>query len=181
MTAAPAAMSEPRPVAADGTGTSPALARFTRAQDASVDGFEAALRELRDGRKKGHWIWYVFPQLAGLGRSDTSRYFGIDGIEEARAYLADPLLRGRLATAVEIVADQVGPKAIPLPVLMGSTVDATKLVSSLTLFEHTAAGLDSSRQNPESQAFATQCAVLLGIAASQGFPRCRYTLDRITD
>jgi uncharacterized protein (DUF1810 family) len=91
---------------------------------------EAAVRELRAGRKTGHWIWYEFPQLAGLGRSSMSMRFAISGLDEARAYLEHPVLGPRLLECCEallvhrgrVAADILGP------------VDAVKVRSSMTLF-----------------------------------------------
>ena len=92
-----------------------------------------ALAELRAGRKQGHWIWYVFPQLAGLGHSSMTQAFGIRGREEAVAYLRDPILRAHLCEAVEVVRDQLaGPRQARIDELLGSHIDALKLVSSLT-------------------------------------------------
>jgi uncharacterized protein (DUF1810 family) len=68
------------------------LDRFREVQDAPHVGFAVALRELKAGRKKSHWIWYVFPQLAGLGQSSTAVYYGLAGAEEAAAYLRDRVL-----------------------------------------------------------------------------------------
>jgi len=68
------------------------VSRFVTAQAGAYPG---ALRELRAGRKTGHWIWYVFPQIAGLGRSDVSRLYAIASLDEARAYLANPVLGAR--------------------------------------------------------------------------------------
>ena len=71
------------------------LARFVEAQDAG-GAFEHALDELRRGRKTSHWMWFVFPQIAGLGHSAMSRYYAISSLDEARAYLAHPVLGPRL-------------------------------------------------------------------------------------
>src|SRR5437660_1560996 len=79
------------------------LDRFRDAQDAPHAGFAAALRELQAGRKTGHWIWYVFPQLAGLGRSSTAVQYGLAGAEEAADYLRDRVLGERLVTAAAVV------------------------------------------------------------------------------
>lgn len=103
------------------------LERFRRAQ-API--WEQALAELRAGAKRGHWMWFVFPQLAGLGRSETARFYGLDGLAEARAYLADPVLRARL---VEACAAVVGAPGTAEAIL--GPVDALKLRSSATLFE----------------------------------------------
>ena len=72
------------------------LKRFALAQDDPREGYVMALRELRAGRKLSHWIWYIFPQLRGLGRSEYSSLYGIDFFEEARSYLEDPLLGRRI-------------------------------------------------------------------------------------
>ena len=82
------------------------LERFTRAQDQPHSGFAAAFAELRAGRKTGHWIWYVFPQLAGLGTSEASQLYGIRDGAEAIAYLRDPVPRGRLLSAATAVLER---------------------------------------------------------------------------
>src|SRR6267142_5739646 len=79
------------------------LDRFRDAQDAPHAGFTVAFRELQAGRKTSHWIWYVFPQLAGLGRSSTAVYYGLAGVEEAAAYLRDQVLGERLVTSAAAV------------------------------------------------------------------------------
>lgn len=117
------------------------LARFVEAQASDYD---RALAELRSGRKRSHWIWYVFPQLRGLGRSAMAGHYGIAGLEEARAYLAHPVLGDRLYESVAAVLEWA--PTLSAEALMGE-VDAIKLRSSLTLFE-AAAGSDT----PFSQA-----------------------------
>ena len=107
------------------------LQRFIDAQDGA---YEGALRELRAGRKTGHWIWFIFPQLAGLGRSEMSRFYGIVSLDEARAYLADPVLGPRLLECVAAVLAAPGRSA---EAILGS-VDAMKLRSSMTLFHRAA-------------------------------------------
>ena len=105
------------------------LQRFVRAQD---DGgtHAGALRELARGRKTGHWMWFVFPQLAGLGSSQTARFFAITSLGEARAYLAHPVLGARLREAAETVRTAPADSA---EALLGG-IDAQKLRSSMTLF-----------------------------------------------
>ena len=105
------------------------LQRFVTAQD---DGgtYAAALAELRRGRKSSHWMWFVLPQIAGLGHSPMSQRYAISSLEEARAYLAHPVLGPRLRECAEVVADSPASSA---DALLG-TVDATKLRSSMTLF-----------------------------------------------
>ena len=106
------------------------LQRFVDAQDGG-DTHQQALAELRAGRKRSHWMWFVFPQVAGLGRSATAQHYAISGLEEARAYLAHPVLGPRLVecaralTALETTD----------PVSVFGGVDAQKLRSSMTLFE----------------------------------------------
>ena len=104
------------------------LERFVRAQD-SAGTFERAVGELEAGRKTGHWIWFVFPQFAGLGRSATSARYAISSLDEARAYLAHPVLGPRLIRCARILATA----KVDAPEILGG-LDATKLRSSMTLF-----------------------------------------------
>jgi uncharacterized protein (DUF1810 family) len=154
------------------------LDRFKEAQAEPRSGFDAALSEIRSGGKRGHWIWYVFPQLAGLGHSSASRAYGIDGAAEAHEYLRDPLLRSRLVTIASAVADQLA-RGVPLGLLMGSSIDATKLVSSLTLFGHVARRLDESEPLDDYASLARVADAILDAAAAAGVPPCRFTLDRL--
>jgi uncharacterized protein (DUF1810 family) len=107
------------------------LERFVAAQEGH---FEQALRELRAGRKTGHWIWFTFPQLAGLGRSEMSRFYAIASADEARAYLAHPILGPRLRESVSVVLGTSGSSADHI---FGS-LDAMKVRSCLTLFHRAA-------------------------------------------
>lgn len=111
------------------SGTGFNLQRFLDAQDHDR-AYERALAELRAGRKQGHWIWFVFPQLAGLGSSETAQFFAISGPEEATAYLAHPLLGPRLVACSEALLAL--PRTDPVAVL--GEIDALKLRSSMTLF-----------------------------------------------
>ncbi len=110
------------------------LSRFIDAQDFGGRGwsatYEVALSELRRGRKVTHWIWYVFPQLEGLGRSEMCDIYGIRGIEEATAYLANPTLRERLVTVSEALLEL--PTRDAQAVL--GRIDARKVRSCMTLF-----------------------------------------------
>jgi uncharacterized protein (DUF1810 family) len=103
------------------------LDRFLSAQ---AHNYGTALAELQAGEKRSHWMWYVFPQLRGLGRSDNANYFGIASLDEARAYLADPVLGGRLRECVVALLNLGGSDAGQV---LGN-VDAQKLRSSITLF-----------------------------------------------
>jgi len=110
------------------------LERFVEAQR---EVWTQALAELRAGRKRSHWMWFIFPQVAGLGHSETARFYAIDGIAEARAYLAQPLLGQRLADASAALLAHAG--RIDAEALLGG-IDAVKLWSSMTLFEAAADG-----------------------------------------
>ena len=107
----------------------PGLQRFVDAQDGGGT-YDAALRELRAGHKRSHWMWFVFPQIAGLGRSATAQHYAISGIEEARAYLAHPVLGPRLVECARALT-ALGTTD---PVAVFGSVDAQKLRSSMTLF-----------------------------------------------
>jgi uncharacterized protein (DUF1810 family) len=111
------------------------LARFVTAQDA--DGtYGRALVELRAGRKTGHWMWFVFPQIAGLGQSETSRRYAIASRAEAEAYLQHPRLGPRLIECAHILETSRTLSAIQI---FGS-VDTKKLQSCMTLFMRAAPG-----------------------------------------
>jgi len=119
------------------------LDRCHAAQSAgSPSAYDRALAELRSGRKRSHWIWFVLPQFTGLGRSAMAQRYGIADLEEARIYLADPLLRQRLEVVISVIDAQLSQPGQSLEHLMGSGLDAAKTVSSLTLFD--AAGLESA-------------------------------------
>ena len=105
------------------------LQRFVAAQD-EAGTYARAVEELRAGRKRSHWIWFVFPQIAGLGRSEMARRYAIGSIEEARAYAGHPVLGPRLRECAAILAGLSGVSAED--VLGG--IDAIKLRSSMTLF-----------------------------------------------
>ncbi|MFL6026969.1 MAG: DUF1810 domain-containing protein [Friedmanniella sp.] len=116
------------------------LERFVRAQD-EAGTYRQALAELGRGRKVSHWMWFVFPQLAGLGRSSTAQYYALRSLAEAEAYLAHPVLGPRLRECAEVLAGLTGRTADEV---FGG-IDAVKLRSSMTLF---------SRAAPEERVFA---------------------------
>ncbi len=101
--------------------------RFIKAQEES---YGQALEEIKNGHKRSHWMWYVFPQLKGLGRSETARYYGIANRTEAEAYLADPLLGSRL---LEISGELLKLESCDAREVFGRP-DDVKLKSSMTLF-----------------------------------------------
>jgi uncharacterized protein (DUF1810 family) len=155
-----------------------ALARFKEAQDQPGSGFECALRELQAGAKRSHWIWYVFPQLAGLGGSSASRFYGIRSLAEAEEYLRDRVLRPRLLSVTAAVAQHISQGA-SLETLMGSSTDALKLVSSLTLFGHAAKLLHAGDGLAAYGTLARLAADVLNAAAVQGYGPCQYTIGRL--
>lgn len=107
------------------------LSRFHTAQGYTYDGYETALAEIRRGRKESHWMWYIFPQLKGLGRSAVAQFYGISGLEEAREYLNDPILGAHLREISQALLDQPVRNA---HAIFGHT-DTMKLRSCMTLFE----------------------------------------------
>jgi uncharacterized protein (DUF1810 family) len=104
--------------------------------DAQVEDFEVALEELGSGAKRSHWMWYIFPQLKGLGRSPTAQFYGIQSIDEARAYLDHPVLGRRLRECLGALMHWAGQKTAEQ---IFGPIDSLKLRSCLTLFE-TASG-----------------------------------------
>jgi uncharacterized protein (DUF1810 family) len=115
------------------------LQRFLDAQEPVID---IAMAELRAGRKRSHWMWFVFPQLKQLGRSGTAKFYGIEGLQEARDYLAHPVLGPRLLACTEAILRHAGKTA---NAILGSP-DDLKFRSCMTLF---------SRAAPEQPLFKT--------------------------
>ncbi|MHB8658009.1 MAG: DUF1810 domain-containing protein [Solirubrobacteraceae bacterium] len=113
------------------------LERFLLAQDRGGI-YETALAELRAGHKRGHWMWFVFPQLAGLGHSAMSRAYAIASLAEARAFLEHPILGARLRGCARALTEQSGRSAEEI----FGVLDAVKLRSSMTLFAGAAAACD---------------------------------------
>ncbi|MBO4334621.1 MAG: DUF1810 domain-containing protein [Desulfovibrio sp.] len=104
------------------------MSRFLKAQQAD---YQAALQEIRMGKKQGHWMWYIFPQLKGLGRSRMAEDYAIADLQEAKAYLENPVLASRIRELANALL------ALPTsdPVLVFGRIDALKLRSSMTLFD----------------------------------------------
>ena len=132
------------------------LQRFIEAQN---DCYDQALKEIINGRKLTHWIWYIFPQMKGLGFSYNSEYYGITSLQEARDYLENELLRKRL---FEITESLLMHKGKDIESIMGD-IDALKLKSSMTLFD------------------AVQPGSVFGEVLDEfyGGERCRITLEKI--
>ncbi|WP_289089779.1 DUF1810 domain-containing protein [uncultured Bacteroides sp.] len=132
------------------------LQRFIEAQN---DSYDQALKEIRNGRKLTHWIWYIFPQIKGLGFSYNSEYYGITSLQEAKDYLENELLRKRLFKITESLLMHKGKD---IESIMGD-IDALKLKSSMTLFD------------------AVQPGGIFGEVLDEfyGGERCRRTLEKI--
>ena len=111
------------------------LDRFVAAQAGGV--YEQALAELRAGQKRGHWMWFIFPQHRDLGRSETAKYYGLSGAEEARAYAAHPILGPRLRECAAAVVEHLGGKGAED--ILGP-IDAMKLRSSMDIFAEAVPG-----------------------------------------
>lgn len=109
----------------------PDISRFLKAQDGKFDNYQTALSEIRNGRKESHWIWYIFPQIKGLGFSEMSQYFGIADIAEAKAYLQNPILKDRLYEITNSLLLHSGKS----PGAVLGHIDAMKVKSSMTLFD----------------------------------------------
>ena len=107
------------------------LQRFITAQEQSYDGYKQALSEMQQGRKTSHWIWYIFPQIKGLGHSYMSNYYGISCLEEAQEYMADEVLSARLR---EITNALLSHKDKTSKEILGD-VDSWKVRSCMTLFD----------------------------------------------
>lgn len=150
------------------------LKRFHTAQADEAHGYLGALAEIRSAGKQSHWIWYVFPQLAGLGQSLQARRFGLAGRAEAEAYLEDPLLMSRLLEISAAVSERLA-HGFALLELMGSTIDVQKLVSSLTLFEQIARERHVAHPSAEHEELVKVATRVLAAAEGQGYPRCAFT------
>jgi uncharacterized protein (DUF1810 family) len=143
------------------------LERFVTAQDAGGTAssvYQKAMAELRRGRKTSHWMWFVFPQVTGLGQSPTSRRYAISSREEAQAYLRHPVLGPRLAEAAGILVDLGGDDAAGI---FGG-LDAQKLRSSMTLFH---------RADPEQPLFGAVLAQYFGGRADPATDRLLGLFD----
>ena len=132
-----------------------------------------ALQELKAGRKRSHWIWWVFPLLDGLSRSSLGERYALGDDDVARDFIDDSVLRDHLAAAASVVRQQLE-LGLRLHDLMGGALDARKLVSSLTLF---AAVCDPDLA--AHQQLGADCERVLQLAAEQGFPPCAYTRDAL--
>ena len=119
------------------------LDRFVQAQEKGGS-YDRALAELKAGEKTGHWIWWIFPQLKGLGTSHNSIFYGLDDEAEAQAYIQHPVLGARYRECVAVVHGHLCQGGVAPLALMGSEIDVMKLRSSLALFLKIAAEADGS-------------------------------------
>ena len=117
--------------------------RFITAQEHS---YQTALREIKNGKKQSHWMWYIFPQVKGLGRSSTAEYYAIENLDEAKAFLENPILDTHLSRICEALLSLETSNATEV---MGRP-DDMKLRSSMTLFDEASRHLDGSTSNPTS-------------------------------
>ena len=108
--------------------------RLNRFHDAQERNWEIARNEMQSFKKRSHWMWYIFPQLIGLGKSPTSEFYGIQGIDEARDYLGDPILGNRLLELVDLL--NTAPVEVTAKDIFGFP-DVLKFKSCLTLFDYT--------------------------------------------
>ncbi|WP_438483149.1 DUF1810 family protein [Oleiharenicola lentus] len=152
------------------------LAKFKEAQ---ARDFDTALSEINAGRKTSHWIWYVLPQLSGLGRSETARHYGLKNLAEACDYLRDFLLCEHYVRILRAVSEQLK-KGAQLTKLMGGSTDALKLMSSVTLFQDAARRLGDEEPDEIWSQIAQLTETILILAAPQGFERCSYTWAEVT-
>jgi len=152
------------------------LERFHKAQAILSAGYETALAEIRAGQKRSHWIWYIFPQVEGLGRSSTARAYALRDLDEACDYLEDRVLGARYEEIAR-AAEQQLKSGVPLKRLMGSQIDTLKLVSSVTLFRAAAGKL--AKGNAPFTSLAECCDAILAQAAAQGYAPCRQTLAQL--
>jgi uncharacterized protein (DUF1810 family) len=143
------------------------LARF----EAHQNDFVRALSEIESGRKRSHWMWFVFPQVSGLGISETSRAYAIGSIGEAEAFLNHPALGSSYREIVDAVWDQVVNHGVTIRALFGSP-DDVKLVSSLTLFAAIGRRLPPS---PDITALVAHAEEILEAAYAQGLAKCTTT------
>src|SRR5213079_2851990 len=143
------------------------LERFHEAQARRWTGYDTALAEIRAGGKRSHWIWYIFPQIEGLGHSSTAQAYAIRNLGEACEYLRDPILRARYEEIVAAVSEQLV-RGIRVEDLIGGRTDALKLVSSLTLFR--AAAEQLAREDPVYASLTEHLAALLELTGEQDYP-----------
>ena len=166
------------------------LSRFVEAQDRSLHGgksqFDQALGELRNGEKRSHWIWFIFPQLKGLGYSPMASLYGIKGLAEAVEYLEHPILSKRLEESFQVVLNQlVSPSsassllAANVDRLMGGRTDAVKLVSCATLFRSASKSPSLSSSEVSLKISDLTDKILKCIEENHHLKPCQFTLREV--
>jgi uncharacterized protein (DUF1810 family) len=154
------------------------LSRFYAAQRDPHSGYSRALRELQSGQKTSHWIWYIFPQIRGLGSSAMAKKYALADRKEAVSYVLDDYLRGNYLAALCAVRHHLK-RGIRLERLLGSELDAQKFVSSITLFSE--ATEIASAHHPELVPGLRQALVETRILLrSQGYEECQRTLQHMS-
>jgi uncharacterized protein (DUF1810 family) len=141
------------------------LERFVAAQNQPYDGYADALAEMQAGAKQRHWMWYIFPQRRGLGRSDMAIYYGIADDAEAREYLRHPLLGPRLAEITACVRNQL--TTIDANTLMRSHIDVLKLGSCMQLFSEISAQINDATE-PWIATLRHDCPQVIQLLQDQG-------------
>ena len=154
------------------------LKRFHEAQQNKYSGYNQAYKEISAGQKTSHWIWYILPQLKlkTLGQSGNSQFYGIVNFEEACSYLKDPLLFMRYNEIIRLIEQNLK-KGIPLKVIMGSSIDVKKLISSITLFREVASYLEIYEKKPNSdfKTLKDRCDTIFTLIPKNYAP-CTHTL-----
>lgn len=152
----------------------PNINRFISAQ-ASRPSYQDALQEISNGRKTSHWIWYIFPQLAGFGSSKADKTYGIADLNEACEYLQEPSLVKNYLTITGKVLESLN-KEISIEELMDTPIDVKKLLSSLTLFQKAAEKLLASDPlNQDLNLLKSYCEKIFAL----GYPQCQLTLQKL--
>lgn len=152
------------------------IQRFIDAQQGKdfYPSYQSAYAEIKAGKKQSHWIWYIFPQLAALGYSSTAKYFGIVDLNEACEFIQHKELFNNYYEMTQLVLRQL--EKTPITVLMGGTIDALKLTSSLTLFREAAAFLLSQGTNyHDFMSLIECCDQLFKKLSNQGYFPCKKT------
>jgi len=153
------------------------LSRFYAAQRDPHAGFSQALRELQSGKKTSHWIWYIFPQVRGLGTSPLSRKYALMDLGEAVSYVRDDYLRTNYLSALSAIRHHLK-RGLRLEQIMGSALDAQKFVSSITLF--TQAAEATGQSFPEVVTGLRQALLETRLLLrAQGYDECQRTLEHL--
>ena len=162
--------------------------------------YDGALKEMQGGRKHTSWMWWIFPQVAGLGRSHLAKKYAIQSLQEVVDFLEDPVLGAHYCEITEVVMKQICREGVSLPHLFRKEIDVRKFISSITLFQWVAlkhqtlpaATTQPACSDDESgysidappmnyPAFLSFCAEIMAIAEQQGFKPCEKTLDWIAE